>query len=447
MKKILAVVIAALMIFQSFGVFATEAEADFEFGPFNVKTDIALEVSGNGRNFKDEVKVDTGDNVDFIASIDMGSVRDEFERLYALIGAENAEFPADDIALSGNFTLTLTFPTKLTLSKDVVNNSELDGFTAEAADLFVEVSRELVTGDGYDSLVIELAVKDGVKVGDISADLEDVLVDFAFEGVFKNVKKGEFTITGELDGEVVGTFTDDDELTYLGVVSFEENEVAEAIIEASGSSGSGSSGGGRLPGNHSTKPNGSFAGDTAIVALYNDVNEAHWAYAYIEKMAREGIMNGTGNYQFEPEAPLTRAAVVKMLASLVKAEVAQSSLTFYDVPQSEWYNPYVAWGVANGIVTGYSDTEFAPDKAITRQELAAMIVRFLGKYNVFCPVTTEKAAFADDAAIEAYAYDAVYTLQMAGILNGKGDNMFAPADNTTRAEAAKVFSFIVDLYK
>lgn len=199
--------------------------------------------------------------------------------------------------------------------------------------------------------------------------------------------------------------------------------------------------------NSNTKPAGTFNGETTSPALYNDIAADHWAYEYVEKLSKAGVVNGTGNQKFEPDADVTRAAFVKMLAVTIGAQVSATPSKFVDVEYSAWYNPYVAWGVENGIINGYSDTEFGPEDSITREQMAAMVLRFAEKFNVTLPANTAKAAFADDAAISAYAYDAVYAMQTAGLINGDENNAFKPAANATRAETAKVVSLVYDMVK
>ncbi|MDR1617013.1 MAG: S-layer homology domain-containing protein, partial [Syntrophomonadaceae bacterium] len=92
----------------------------------------------------------------------------------------------------------------------------------------------------------------------------------------------------------------------------------------------------------------------------------------------------------------------------------------------------------------YGDGRFGPDDNITREQLAAIIMRYAGYANKQFPVTRQFVTFADDAQIADYAKNAVQALYNGGIISGKPDNIFDPAGNATRAEvAAMLHRFIL----
>ena len=108
-----------------------------------------------------------------------------------------------------------------------------------------------------------------------------------------------------------------------------------------------------------------------------------------------------------------------------------------------WYAPYVAWGVENGLINGISDTQFDPNGNITRQDMATLISRYAGFAEFELPQTEESVTFTDASDIASYAKEAVSQMQKAGIINGRGDNTFAPKDNATRAEACKMLTILM----
>ena len=108
---------------------------------------------------------------------------------------------------------------------------------------------------------------------------------------------------------------------------------------------------------------------------------------------------------------------------------------FEDVDKTSWYFEYISKALYKGIITGISANDFMPDAKITRQQAAAVIWRALEmnpKENL------AGNGFADDYLIDDYASQAIYALKDLGIISGRGDNIFAPVDNITRAEAAKI---------
>ena len=99
----------------------------------------------------------------------------------------------------------------------------------------------------------------------------------------------------------------------------------------------------------------------------------------------------------------------------------------------DWCAKEVAWAAEVGVVNGKGDGTFAPNASITRQDLALMLSRFAEKVlNKTLPETAEAPAFADNADIAAYASEAVYQLQKAGIVSGV-DGSFRPLDCANRA--------------
>ena len=101
--------------------------------------------------------------------------------------------------------------------------------------------------------------------------------------------------------------------------------------------------------------------------------------------------------------------------------------------------------VEKGIVSGTTATTFAPDSAVTRQEMAVIMANYAKALGYNVPKTREAVTFADNANIASWAKDAVKAMQMAGIINGKDSNKFDPTGTATRAEAAAVLHHYVEL--
>ena len=116
---------------------------------------------------------------------------------------------------------------------------------------------------------------------------------------------------------------------------------------------------------------------------FTDVPESRWSYPYIQQLYDAGVVSGTSAATFEPTAVVTRAQFVTMLAGLQGADVsAYTSCRFTDVPANDWYAPYVNSAADNGIVYGVSDTEFAPNDEISRQDMAVMLCRYTEKFGI-----------------------------------------------------------------
>ncbi|MDR1570949.1 MAG: S-layer homology domain-containing protein [Clostridiales Family XIII bacterium] len=172
---------------------------------------------------------------------------------------------------------------------------------------------------------------------------------------------------------------------------------------------------------------------------FGDVGEGDWFFGDVEYVSAKGLFQGTGETRFSPDLPMTRGMLVTVLGRLhgVDAE-AYADSGFGDVAQGRYYAAYIAWARESGIVAGVSDSVFAPDAGITRQELAAITARYAEFSGRSFPVTLQYSAFTDDADISAYARPAVQALFSGGIIGGRPDGAFDPRGGATRAEVAAV---------
>ena len=170
---------------------------------------------------------------------------------------------------------------------------------------------------------------------------------------------------------------------------------------------------------------------------FRDLDTTKWYHEAIDTMLNEGLMNGTGNGLFEPNATLTRAMLVTILWRSEGKPAASAQTSFTDVPAGAYYAEAVRWAAANGVVKGVSSTEFGPSKNITRQELVTILWRLAAKKGL----NTSNAGltvpeFADRSQIAAWAAEAMSWGCTRGILTGKSANRVDPTGTATRAEAA-----------
>lgn len=173
--------------------------------------------------------------------------------------------------------------------------------------------------------------------------------------------------------------------------------------------------------------------------VFDDINNYSWAKDSIIKLYENGIVNGKAEGVFAPGDGVKRAEAAKMLVLMFAEVDEKASSSFIDVPQNSWMYPYVSAASEFGIVKGLDADTFAPNANVSREDFAVMIYRgAITKGITFDSEVNEK--FADDENISSYAKDAVYALKNSGIINGVGDNNFAPKGNLTRAEAAKIMA-------
>lgn len=171
----------------------------------------------------------------------------------------------------------------------------------------------------------------------------------------------------------------------------------------------------------------------------------HWAKKYIAYLAARNINTGVDGDKFAPDTNITRAQLVKLIASSVDGiDVTKAkAASFTDVLQGQGNTAYINWAAENGIVTGVGSEIFGTDSSITRQDMATIIYRFTQKMGIKLHYVNTQITFDDDGKIASYAKDAVYALQSAGIISGRGGNKFEPTGTATNAEAAKIIASIV----
>lgn len=180
----------------------------------------------------------------------------------------------------------------------------------------------------------------------------------------------------------------------------------------------------------------------ATTQRFTDVPATAWYYDDVEYSAGHGYFNGTGGGAFSPDASMTRAMFVTVLARLDGVSADDNVSPFDDVAAGLWYSGAVAWAAENEIVSGVGENNFAPNQPVTRQQMAALMARYLAYYaqknSVAFTATGSTAAFSDASQIASWAAEAVTLCRSYGLLSGNPDGTFAPAAASTRAQVAAV---------
>ncbi|OUM89001.1 MAG: hypothetical protein BAA01_10320 [Bacillus thermozeamaize] len=170
----------------------------------------------------------------------------------------------------------------------------------------------------------------------------------------------------------------------------------------------------------------------------------HWSRDYVTKLANKLIVEGTGAGKFDPNRDVTRAEFAAMIVRALGLE-ASGNAPFSDVADSAWYAKAVAAAAEYGIVNGYSDGTFRPNNKITRQELAAMVVRaqkLAGKEVVLsnAEIASLLSGYKDAGKIGAWARAELAAAIKAQIVQGRSSSTVAPTATATRAEAATMIN-------
>ena len=179
--------------------------------------------------------------------------------------------------------------------------------------------------------------------------------------------------------------------------------------------------------------------------IFNDTNN-HWAAGYITFTSARGMFSGVGNDLFSPDTPMTRAMFAQVLANIEGVDLTDYKTSrFTDVNETAWYMAAVGWAADKGIVNGTGDGQFNPEANVTREQMAVMLANYI-KYKQYVLPSETRAAFNDESSISSWALDAVKMIQASGIVDGKPGNIYDPLGMATRAEVATIFARFVDIY-
>ena len=199
---------------------------------------------------------------------------------------------------------------------------------------------------------------------------------------------------------------------------------------------------------------GNLIGSTGHFSVYGVVYKpapayadtmSHWAKEDINFVASRGMLGGTDENAFVPDGIMTQGMLVLALGQLAGIDpAAYPSVQFSDADAAAYYAPYVEWASSKGIINGTGEKTFAPDAAVTREEIAVMMKRYVAVLGYTLPIAREAEIFTDNNKITGSMKSAVQTMQQAGVMNSKGNHLFAPKDTVTRAEAVAILRRFVE---
>lgn len=183
---------------------------------------------------------------------------------------------------------------------------------------------------------------------------------------------------------------------------------------------------------------------SARTVSFKDVPSGSWFQEAVKYVTEKGLFSGTSADTFSPNVNMSRGMFVTVLGRASGAAVTDNNTEFRDVSAYQYYAPYIKWAADNGIVTGVGNGKFAPDADVDREQMCAIIIRYLRDYKKIdlSQYETGTTDFSDAAAISAWALSDVNTAQQLGFVQGSlvsGAVVFNPKGKTTRAAAAAVF--------
>jgi large repetitive protein len=182
---------------------------------------------------------------------------------------------------------------------------------------------------------------------------------------------------------------------------------------------------------------------------FSDVPNGHWASGTIRSLAAKQLAEGVDETRFAPEQSVTRAEFTALLVRLLglgEVHNGGTAASFTDVKADDWYAKEVALAAGTGIVEGMEDSTFAPHARITRQEMAAMLIRvYEYKAGRNALAGTNTAQFRDIAGAPDWAQAAVEAAASLGLVAGRAEGEFAPEETGTRAEAAQLMRNLYEI--
>lgn len=174
--------------------------------------------------------------------------------------------------------------------------------------------------------------------------------------------------------------------------------------------------------------------------------QGHWAQREIENLASQGIVAGYPDGTFQPERPVTRAEFATLMIKAMKLTLFNPTApSFSDVPRGMWCYQYVETAAAYKIVVGWEGC-FYPNYGITHEQAAKMLVNALGKSQEAAQFANTATSFTDDAKISTWARGSVVEATRLGLILPYADGSFKPQAVTTRAEMAVFLSRFLSIY-
>ena len=167
---------------------------------------------------------------------------------------------------------------------------------------------------------------------------------------------------------------------------------------------------------------------------FTDVPADAWYAGAVQYCREKGLMSGTSDTAFSPEAPLTRAMLATVLHRMSGTPTVSDAPAFTDVAAGSWCSDAVSWAAKTGIISGYGGGVFGVNTPTTREQAAAILWRYAGS-----PESTAAANISDISAVSSWAQTAVRWTGTNGILDGMTENRrFNPKADIKRGEVASM---------
>ena len=169
--------------------------------------------------------------------------------------------------------------------------------------------------------------------------------------------------------------------------------------------------------------------------IFIDIAPDAWYKDAVQYAYDNGLMTGVSDTEFAPEATTTRAMIVSILARLENVTTAEAA-GFADVDDNDWYATAVNWAANVGVVNGYEDNTFQPNTAITREQLAAILMNYSAYKGEDVSNRADLANYTDQPS--TWAEEAMSWAVAEGLISGVTADTLQPQGAATRAQVAAI---------
>ena len=182
-------------------------------------------------------------------------------------------------------------------------------------------------------------------------------------------------------------------------------------------------------------------GSVDVTEMFTDVSHS-WADDGIQYCVTHQLMSGIGNDLFGPKLTTTRAQIVQILYNLEGEPKVSGTTPFTDLTQ-DWYQDAVLWAYQTGVVAGTSSTTFEPDRPVTREQIAVILMEYVTRVlkleRTWKPANL--SAFPDAGSVSDWAKDALADAVALGLISGAsngGQTYLEPQGSATREQVATI---------
>lgn len=169
-----------------------------------------------------------------------------------------------------------------------------------------------------------------------------------------------------------------------------------------------------------------------------DVQSDVWFANAVKYVVDEGIFSGMTQNTFEPQGTMTRGMMATVLYNLAGRPAVSGQVSFADVETGSWYYDAILWASQNNIVSGFSQTQFAPNANVTREQMVVMLCNYAKYLGMAQDKTADVSTFTDADSISSYAVSAMEWACGEELVHGYEDGTVAPLNSIKRCEVALI---------